>query len=354
MATNPKMSHEADVQRQHIRLQVPVKVTLEKVTLDAYDWSNGGVALQVPEDKTLPKSLKEGKTVHAIFHFDFNGFALTAPMELEVIYIKEKAHRIGCRFVNITKQQLAILQYMVSSTIAGEVVGVGDILDVAGRNNLTRTRSIPSRDAQMTAGQKFMFKLRHSMRFAIITAIFIGMLGFVGISIYQRLFIITAISGEVTADLISVDAPAGGKVYFKPLRPGTKVNKGDVLLTVASNTGSTALNAESPCDCIVKRRLQGNNNITKRGDPVLELVAPDAVPYVEVFLPSHEAVRLAEGQKALLDVPGRRGYLRGKIVTIESGRNSGSSRITIIPEDPIPVAMVDDPVKARFDVLNLF
>lgn len=348
------LRHEAEVQRQHARIQLPAKVAVAGIVLETANWSNGGVALKIPEDMALPKELKEGSSHQAAFQFEFEGFSFVVPLDIEIRHIvKKKDKVVGCRFTNLTRRQISIIQSMVNAYISGEVVQIGDLLDVAARNNFSRPRTIPSADEGLSPFIRFRNRMRRSLRFTMVTAVFAALIAFIFLSIYERMFVITAVSGQVAADMISVDAPAGGKVFFKPIPMGTQISKGELLLTISSDTGNIT-SAESPCDCILKRRIFENNSLARKGEPVLEMVPPDAIPFIRAAVPNTEAVRLKVGDTASLSLPGH-GRVTGKITAIQSGADLGANAILLItPEKPIPVSYVDNPVKVRVDTLNLF
>jgi alginate biosynthesis protein Alg44 len=349
----PTIVHEAEAQRQHIRIPLPVRVEIAGVVVTAMDWSNGGVGLQMPEGINFPAQFKQGNVLDATLMFPFEGFGMTLPVTVEITYADAQSGRIGCRFHNLNRQQQSVIQYFVTAYVSGEVVRVNDIMDVVSRNNFTRARAIPSAMAGLSTAEIARHKMNNMLRVACLSGIALLLVGYVAMSVYERLFVIHATSARVTAELLTVDAPAGGKVHFNPLAPDSMVKQGDALLTVSTMAGNT-VSVDSPCDCIVKRRLSDNNRTAKKAEPLLELVRPDAVPFVEAYIRHNQAVKLSVGEEARLAIPGLGKYLHGKITAIQAGRGlKGNSLVIIQPTTPLPVSSVDDPVEIHIDSLGI-
>lgn len=335
--------HEAEVQRQHIRISLPVRVEINGEFYTAADWSHGGVGLEIAEEGGDTSHFTKGMMLEAALHFPFEGFSITIPAKLEVIYANSGRRRIGCRFEDLDRQRQSLLHYFVTASIGGEIIRMQEVMEIVARNNFTRSRNIPE------APKK---DITQRLRMASLAVIGLLLLGYIGLSLYERLFILQATSARVTAELLTADAPAGGKVYYQPLMPDSRVEKGQPLLTIATAKGNV-LSVDSPCDCTIKRRLAENNRLARKGEPLLELAPLNTQPWVEAYLPQKHAVQLATGQEALLTLPGYRKIWRGTIASIQAGKGfSGNALIRIISKKPLPVEAVDDPVALRIDTLG--
>jgi alginate biosynthesis protein Alg44 len=253
----------------------------------------------------------------------------------------------------MNRQQRSVIQYFVTAYLSGEIIRVNDIMDVVARNNFTRARNVPDALAGLSAAEIRRRKNSHRMKVAALSLVALSLVGYISMSIYERMFVVSATSGRVTAEMLTVDAPAGGKVFFNPLEPDSKVTQGQPLLTVSTNTGNV-MAVDSPCDCIVKRRLSDNNRLIRKGEPALELVRPDTKPIVEAYIPHRAAVKLTVGDEAMLSIPGQGRYLRGTVTAIQAGKGlSGNALVLVKPSTPLPVTAVDDPVELRVDTLHL-
>lgn len=354
MTNPPNLVHEAEAQRQHIRIPLPAQVTVAGITVMAMDWSNGGVGLQLPDGMAFPLQFQQGNKMDATIMFPFEGFGMSLPVRIEITYADAGRGRVGCRFDGLNRQQQSVIQYFVTAYVSGEVIRVNDIMDVVARNNHTRARALPDPYAGLSTAEIAKRKMMQKLKLGSIYLIGFLLVSYIFMSVYERVFIVKATSGRVTAEMLTVDAPAGGKVYFYPIDADTQVNQGQPLLTVSTATGNV-LSIDSPCDCIVKRRLTDNNRLIRKGEPALELVRPDAAPYVEAYIPQRHAVKLATGEEVLLSMPGKNHTTRGKILAIQAGKGlKGNALVRIATMEKLPASMVDDPVEVRVDTLHIF
>jgi mannuronan synthase len=351
--TSPNIVHEAEANRQHVRITLPAKVRIGNDVFDAADWSSGGISLEMPGNRDISDSIEKGRVLPAEVNFLFEGFEMAVPLNLEVVNIDRNRGRVGCKFHDLDRRQRNIIQYFVSAYMSGELVRVGDIMDVVARNNMTKARNIPDAKAGMTMAQIQKQKLDKTVRTALVTVISLALLAYIATSIYERFFIVKAHTARVVAEMLTVDTPSGGKIFYAALPADTAVKKGQPIFTVASDTG-TVTSADSPCDCIIKNRLMDNNRIVKKGEPALELVRPDAKPFVEASISNEQAVKLEVGQETLLALPGHDTYIRGQVQSIQTVDSAHeNSTVVITPVDPLPVEYVDDPVEVRIDTLDM-
>ena len=350
-SASPQMVHEAEAQRQHIRISLPASVVIDGNAYNLADWSVGGISVLQDGSGRLPAHLREGTTTDATLLFEFFGFSLNVPIQLEVN--ATGGNRIGCKFVNMDRNQRSVMQYLVTAYTSGEMVNTGDLLDVVARNNMTKPRNVPDPYAGLTQAEIAQQKTMKALKMGAFALISILLLAYVVASVYERLYIVKATSALVTAQMLTVDSPAGGKIYYSPILPDMKVKKGQPLLTVSTTNGAS-FTVDSPCDCIVKKRLLENNRLARKGEPALELVRPDSKPFIEAYIPHKHAVKFAVGQEVLMALPGHDEYLRGQMMIIQAGKGlGGNSYVRIKPNKPLPVEFVDDPVEVRIDTLRM-
>ena len=350
-SNTPQLVHEAEAQRQHIRISLPASINIDGTSYTLSDWSVGGISVILNKGATTPRSLQIGSAVKSVLQFSFDGFALNVPITIEAS--QRTGDRIGCKFVDTDRNQRIIMQYLVTAYASGELVSVGDLLDVVSRNNLTKPRNVPDPFAGLTKTEIAKRKMLQNIKIAAVAIISALLLTYILASVYERLYIVKATSAQVSAQMLTVDSPAGGKIYYAPILPDMQVRKGQPLLTVSTTTGSSFA-VDSPCDCIVKKRLLENNRLARKGEPALELVRPDTKPFVEAYISHKAAVKLSVGQEVLMALPGHNNYLRGTISIIQAGKGlSGNSLVRIEPNEPLPVEYVDDPVEIRIDTLRI-
>lgn len=346
----PQMVHEAEAQRQHIRINLPASVYVGGENYALSDWSVGGISI-LSKDGRLPSGAAQGSVIDGALQFQFDGFALSVPCKMSVEFANQQ--KIGCKFVDLDRNQRSVMQYLVTAYTSGELVKTGDLLDVVGRNNMTKPRNVPDPYAGMTAAEISKVKVMKMIKLGSVLLVSALLLAYVLSSVYERLYIVKATSAQVAAEMLTVDSPAGGKIYYAPILPDMKVRKGQPLLSVSTTSGAN-FTVDSPCNCIVKKRLLDNNRLARKGEPALELVRPDTRPFVEAYIPHKEAVKLSVKQQVMMALPGHGDYLRGTISIIQAGKGlGGNSLVRIEPNNPLPVEYVDDPVEIRIDTLRI-
>lgn len=351
MQTTASIVHEAEVQRQHIRLQLPAEIELQGKRYTTYDWSSGGFAIQLPgsgADELLSR-LPVGKIDEGKMRFVFDGFELMVPMQFEVRYSGAQQKRIGCRFTNVDKRHIAIFQYLVSAYVSGEVIQIGDLLDVASRNSFVNVQKLPSADAGLSPAQRMRRRMSRVGWSLLVALVSLGLLFYLVSGIYEHSYVVQAKSAEISADMIVLDSPAGGKVNYVPVAFDTKVKKGEPLISVATDTGALQ-GIDSPCDCYVKQRLHENSSRVNKGEGLLYLVPVDANPYVASRVAFEDAVKLQTGQKAMLRFPGG-DNVPGKVTAIQARDPRGSDKayVRVETEKPLSALQIDDPVEVKFD-----
>ncbi len=123
------------IRRRHARLQLPVTMQIRGVVVDIVDWSHSGVSFSTAPLRAQKTTLAVGEVIEGVMLFNFDGFALQMPVSCEVRHVDAGATRAGCHFRDMKKRNMAIMQYLVSAYMAGELIQVGDILDVASRRD---------------------------------------------------------------------------------------------------------------------------------------------------------------------------------------------------------------------------
>lgn len=293
--------HESEAQRQYIRLQLPVEVEIEGQRYISEDWSGGGLSLRLPEG---PHPLAQvGVTTKAVLLFKFGTFDINVPVELEVRNVI--GSRIGCRFSNVGTAQLSLLQFIVHAYVTGEVVRVGDIIEIVSRNNTAPKRALP---AGGTAPAK------RTLGWTLALAASALLITYIGFGVWERAFVVRSDEAVVLSESMVVEAPKSGRLFYQPITPGKPVAKGDPLLMVQTVNGNME-SVDSPCNCVVRERLLDNYARVHTGEPVLRLLSIDSNPYVQARVPAGEALRVVPGASAIVTVPGKDGSVPGRVVS---------------------------------------
>ncbi len=345
-----KIVHESEVQRQFVRLQLPVEVEINGKRYMSEDWSSGGLALRWPAEE-MRAGLREGNTLNAVVLFKFGAFDMNLPIDLEVRNISAEKGRIGCRFTNLNPGQISLLQFIVNAYITGEIVRVGDLMEIVARNNNAPKRSIPSATEGLSAGQKFKRRLKTLFNWTLVFGASAALLLYIGFGVWERAFIVAADSATVMGETMLIESPKSGKLFYQPLKQGTRVNKGTPLLMVETAKGNM-VSVDSPCDCVIRERLHDNRATISTGAAVLRLISAESTPYVEAKLPVPEALRLSVGDVVMLGLPGFDHLVEGKIASMESGESAkAEATLYIEPMEKLPAELIGGPAEVKANTL---
>ena len=203
------IAHEAEVQRQHVRLQLPISILIRGIASEVLDWSNSGVAFATAPYRVQQITFTAGDTLDGTLVFAFGGFTLHVPVLCEVRHLNSDGTRIGCRFHDMNERNLSIMQYLVSAYIGGELVQVGDLLDVAARNNFTTPR-MPPAETTLSAEMREKMRLKRLMYKGTIALVSALLLLYCLFSIFERMYVVHASVANVT--LTNLTSGKGGVV----------------------------------------------------------------------------------------------------------------------------------------------
>jgi mannuronan synthase len=343
-----KITHEAEVQRQHPRYRLPVRCIYNGTQLPVVDVSVGGLGV-----RTGLLDVKPGRVLDLTLVFPFSGYELTLPINAEVRYIAEEHSRIGLRFVDVSPRQHNLLRFILDAYLAGEVVEAGDVLDVVSRRNEGKTREVPQRPAP----QGFMANVAHHGRSAAgyvgIAAATLLLLGFIGTGLFERLYVIPAQSALITADLVTVPAPSNGQLTF--VAPGEQVRAGEPLLTIQGPQGNSIV-IDSPCDCVVQARYNRASTFVREGTPVLTLREKSSAPYITASVPQDQLLRFYRGASAVIEyADGTR--VRGAQVErlpMPADADAASDRflVKLAPGRELETSTIGQPVSVVFNTFS--
>ena len=349
MTNTPNLVHEADAQRHHVRVKLPAKIEIKGMSYDMTDWSTGGAQVKLPaqDDSAV---FADGKVHQARLTFDIDGFMIVVPMTVELRHVENKSDGgfIGLRYIDMTKEQIVIMQHLVSGYVTGTLTSVDDIIHVMSRNNFTKARQVPKREEALTIGEKTSL-LAKRIAVPLITMM---LLVYVFVSVFEQKFMVSAEKAVITGSSMAVIASAGGVVNFQDLNNGDTVKKGDVLMTVLSETGTTT-GIDSPCDCIVEDRPVDAGTMIGKGSVVLRLIPLEAPLRIEAYVSYEEAIRLSKGQLALVHLPGADGNYSGTIASITIGTAAEArAKVTITPDRVLPSGLVGTPVSVKINTAS--
>ncbi|MEZ5667944.1 MAG: PilZ domain-containing protein [Alphaproteobacteria bacterium] len=355
MQPAPLVVHEAERQRQHVRLRVPLIVEIAGQRYNVQDWSVAGFSLPASA-----LSLPEGHSYNARLVLAFAEFEFDLKVRFEVVYVSDATGRIGCRLVDQTPQQLSVLQFMVDAYLSGEIVQVGDLFDIARRDNFIAVKQVP----KLTDRERWWQRARGWLFGTAVAAVSLGLLALIAGSAYERMYVIDAHSAVVTTDLIHIAAPQGGRLAYGAAVGAGTVEAGQPLATVTTPGGSVFY-VDSPCDCSVVDVLSSDDSQVGVDASLLLLAPEGAQTRISALIPYDDAMRLREGEPAALTFAAVDGSYGGHIAKVDLRRQLTelgqplmdaeavvTAEVTIVPDQPVPVDWIGKPVGVRIDVFG--
>ncbi|MBB3017785.1 alginate biosynthesis protein Alg44 [Microvirga lupini] len=284
--------------------------------------------------------------------FPFSGYELTLPINAEVRYIASEHSRIGLRFVDVSPRQHSLLRFVLDAYLAGEVVEAGDVLDVVSRRNEGKTREVPPQPQPQGAVASLVHRGRSAAGYIGIGAATLLLLGFIGTSLFDRLFLIPAQSAQITADLVNVPAPSNGQLTF--VAAGDEVKAGEPLLTIQGAQGNSIV-IDSPCNCVVQARYSRATNFVREGAPIITLREKTSNPYITASIPQDQALRFYKGANAVIE------YADGtrvreanieRLPSLEDPSLEGRLIVKLAPGRELGASMIGQPVSVVFNTFS--
>jgi alginate biosynthesis protein Alg44 len=305
----PQVVHEAEVHRQHVRLKIPINVEIDGSAFTVDDWSMGGFGIFSEMTSRQP-----GERFPVKLIFPFEDFEVTLRLDCQMVYILEESTRFGCRFLGLSQGQLALFRYLVDAYLSGEIVSGGDILAIAGRENsaAVRERGLPYNPYAEAEGVGR--RVKQIAGYTLLGVASLGLAALIFTGVQERFFTVRAESAVIETPVVRLRAPDAGIVTPATLpnilQPGTPVAR-------IETADGRFVHLESPCDCVLYEWLVMPGQFTQQGEDVAVLVTANQPLLVRAQVTFEQANRLAVGDLALIDVPGRSDVMRGQVESID-------------------------------------
>ncbi len=224
----PAASYEPNSGRRHIRIKMPIDVTIDGATYQAADWSLGGIKVaDIDTDRAT------GDTFAAELAVPFPGFRFAVPVTCEVAYSDRERRIIGCKFIDLAEDQLALLRYLVDAFVSGRVASVDAMFHVvSGGARGRRKERAGDHPLDVPLGQRLAHAARRTVQVGALLAVGGVFLAVVAGALHARLFTVEASVAAVSAPTIDMRAPAAGNLLGPGLRAGAGVASGAVLFEV--------------------------------------------------------------------------------------------------------------------------
>lgn len=342
------MSYEAELQRQHPRYRLPMRATIDGKIYQVNDWSMNGFAIDA-------KGFTPGKKViaHLTIPFSSYEFSLTE-VPAEVLYSTDPLSRTSFMFLNLEEGQVSLLQYVTDAILSGEVVRAGDVLDVARRTDMVKSKQVPP-PPRLSTGARIAQLGRRAAATAGVAAIGAALIAFLSANVYDELYIIRPQSAAITAKTVNVAAPSVGRITF--LNEKKEVAFGEPLMTVNPAVGNP-ITVESPCDCVQVDQRFANGDFVRTGDPVVRLMRADAPIVVSATVGDKELMSLYGVKTASLVYPDGTSVGEADILWLpgKGGTQADLPRepltVLVAPKKQLSPDMIGQPVEVQFDLFG--
>ncbi|MGU2238963.1 alginate biosynthesis protein Alg44 [Pseudomonas aeruginosa] len=364
-AVNVNVVHESEAQRQFARVKLPARIhyigaNREGVDARLLDLSAGGFAFTASGAPIQPGDLYKGKL---LFQVDSISFSLE--VEFQVRSVDPASRRVGCEFQNLKPREVAALRYLITSYLAGEVIGVGDMLNTLQRENFTKAR----KQGGGNGGMGFFGWVRAVTLSTAIFVVGVGAFAFILNQMYNLYFVTHADSGVVSVPNQQITMPREGTVQSL-LGPNAEVAKGAPIATFSANLldmlkgnlTEEQLNPgnieklfghqmkgtlTSPCDCRVVQQLVADGQYANKGQVIFTLAPRDSVASIEARFPYRNAAELAPGTRVNFQVAGDGVNRSGRIVNTApvDGDLSSEIRVQIQPDQPLDAQYAGRPAE---------
>lgn len=331
--------HESETQRQYVRLPVPAKAKIADDEFDIKDLSSGGLSVL-----EIGKAYETGTLVPIELFLPFSAFSLEVVIDTEVKYYDPKEKTLGLQFVNVTQDQVALLNHVMKSFMAGEIVRSGDLLNVAARENFVNERKKNSTDKTPVVNVS-----RQIPGLLMITTLGILAATFIVLNLYDSLFTLRSSNAVVQGAEMQVRAVSQGMFQSK-LDPSAK--------EVSNRQEIGSVNGDdlkSPCDCVISDIHRQDGEFVIAGDPIVTLVPKESSPWIVATIKASDANKLSLKNEAHISIAGSPMNVKGYVASIKSVSNPGfdgsvsrMAEVRIIPEQNLPVELSGRPAKVVF------
>jgi alginate biosynthesis protein Alg44 len=285
---SPQIIHEAEITRQHARYKIPAKIEIDGKIYNLEDWSISGCAIENLPDEVFHKKFATGKMI-----FRFDDFE-TVVDNIKLEFIDRRPNGVvGCRFTELTPQQLAILNQIIASYLAGDIVTEDDIIHA-----VTRTITYEKKEKPKVERKKA------SLILILIYSVVLLLVMFLLYVIYKRVYVVQTANAFVDANITVIRAPSPTYIYYpKKLYEGEKVTTGDPLVTAYLVAGGVQKIA-SPVNGEILKISALNGEFRNVAEPILYILSHNKNSiYITAHVLHKDLVKLKIGDIATVITP---------------------------------------------------
>lgn len=280
-----------------------------------------------------PSALNATRIVRLMFQFD--GFFVTLVVDVEVREGAPGSGEAELIFIHPTGTHLPQLRHILNAFIAGDLVGLGQTIGVAGTATPKGAKATGTPESRQT--------LRRLVGGVSVGLFSLALIAVVGTLAYQRMFVtLVPTLGTVISTGEVMRATTTGQIAFLDLTAG----KGDVVIAIQAVSGDVQ-SLVMPCDCVVTSNGLREGSTVLIGEPVLQLASDGDQLLVAAVLPPAILFDLASADQIELSFPGGGTAL----ATIEPAGLTpawADEQVVLLrPDAPMDAGRVGEPVQMR-------
>jgi mannuronan synthase len=270
---------------EHIGVRLPLLATSGAKSYSVPEWSVSGFRVAGLESKAAVGDVMPFRLL-----LPFDAFELVLTVNAKVLRINPSAASADMAFLSLTKRQIDLLQYVSDAYLSEELVSTGDIIEVVAKTPMSAEMpmaahpSSPSKKAGRALGKAFSA--------LALSAVAVGLIFYLASSAYQRVFIISAVSGLVAVESSAIASPVAGIAVITAADAPLKV--GDPVAEVTA-LGGEVVKIASPCNCTVPAQSQSGAMPVAAGGRILFLHHDGSAPKISAFVRYEDLLRLYRG-----------------------------------------------------------
>jgi mannuronan synthase len=343
MVQDQKIVHESEAQRQHVRVELPAKVKIDRAVYNVIDISAGGLSIET--DKEIDVTDKVQKV--RIF-FPFEDFAFHLDILARPIFYNGSKKIAGYRFEDIKATQISLINFIIKSYLAGSLITEGDLLNVVSRENFVNVRHVAQNDNYSgSRWQRVVLMTLIAFFGAAALSFFLG-------NIYESGSIIKSYQGLVEGNVYTMRANTSGTFHSLLAEDVEAVTKDQPLAVLKrealpagyaaaalSGAGATEdIVLKSPCDCTLVKKYAQDGEFHILGEPLFKLLPNNAQTWVTASLDPEKVHKLRLQDDAYIKVAGEGRFVPGYVSDFIADDAGTSTRVKIRPKNPLPPEMV--------------
>jgi mannuronan synthase len=329
---------------EHIGVRLPLRVISDGKSYAVPEWSASGFRID---------GYVSGAAAGIIVPFElllpFDAFDISLTVNAKVLRVNPLAKSADMAFLGLTKRQSNLLQYVSDAYLSEELVSAGDLIEVVAKT--PASAEMPKAPAPSTPSKKARRAFGKIISTIALTAIGAGLLVYLVSSAYQRVFVISAVSGLVTIDSSAIASPVSGIAVITA--KGATLKVGDPVAEITAVSGEI-IKVASPCDCTMPADTQSGAAPIAAGDRILSLYHDDSAAMISAFVHYEDLLRLYRGASIKLffaDGSVSNSATIGSLPSLspENLPDGGLVQIDVKPGTDLKRDLIGQPVFVQFD-----